>query len=74
VDPRGVDLGIVSFPEVLTLLLISATLYVASLHSRIYTAFASLLGSLHDLLAYRVDTGVFDTEPDHDFDNDRWED
>jgi hypothetical protein len=59
VDPRGVDLRSVSFPEVLTSQLNSAYLdrcFVAllkpstarvgiKLHSRIYTAFASLLGS-----------------------------
>jgi hypothetical protein len=55
-DPRGVDLGSVSFPEVLTSLLFSAYLICCFafasfarvgniLHSRIYTAFASLLGS-----------------------------
>jgi hypothetical protein len=59
VDPRGVDLGGVSLSEVLTSLHILLTLTVASLlclsllqpeydyilHSRIYTAFTSLLGS-----------------------------
>jgi hypothetical protein len=44
------------------------------MHSRICTAFASLLGSGHDLPAYRVDPGVSDTEPDYDFDNDGWVD
>jgi hypothetical protein len=32
------------------------------------------MGSWHDPPAYREDTGVSDTEPDYDFDNDRWDD